>query len=219
MKIVRVRRRSFGLIVERDATLTVRAPKNASMAEIERVVRAKGDWIRKKQEYAKKTYKPFKQNQFISGENFYYLGEQYPLFLVENLDAHLAFDGGKFLLSRRHEEKARTVFAGWYRKQAKTMIEESVIHYAEQTGLKHGKIKLNSAMKRWGSCSYNGNLNFSWRLAMAPLASLDYVVVHELAHLVHKNHSKSFWEKVRQIMPDYKPHEKWLKDNGHLLNI
>ena len=216
--IVRCRRRSFGLVVGRDATLTIRAPMRASMAEIHRVVREKERWIKRKQEHARKTYLEFKPRNFVSGESFYFLGCQHKMFLVENSDVPLKFDKG-FLLSIRHEGSARKVFADWYRKQAQTLVEESARHYAGLAGLTYAKIKINGALKRWGSCSHNGNLNFSWRLAMAPLASLDYVVVHELSHLVHKNHSKVFWEKVRSFMPDYKIHEKWLKDNGHLLNF
>ncbi len=91
--------------------------------------------------------------------------------------------------------------------------------YSEMTGLIHRSIKITSAKKRFGSCSPNGSLNFSWRLMMAPLNIIDYVVVHELVHIEERNHSKNFWNKVRIILPDYKQSEKWLKDNSQLLTI
>ena len=80
--------------------------------------------------------------------------------------------------------------------------------------LKYDKIIITGAMKRWGSCSSKGNLNFAWRLVMAPIDIIDYVVVHELSHIVHRNHSKRFWEQVETIFPDYKIKRKWLKEYG-----
>ncbi|MBC8489925.1 MAG: M48 family metallopeptidase [Bacteroidetes bacterium] len=107
----------------------------------------------------------------------------------------------------------------WYKLQLLKTITERVCMYSEMTGLIHRSIKITSAKKRFGSCSPNGSLNFSWRLMMAPLNIIDYVVVHELVHIEERNHSKNFWNKVRIILPDYKQSEKWLKDNSQLLTI
>ena len=87
----------------------------------------------------------------------------------------------------------------------------------KQTDLQYAKIRISNARTRWGSCGFNANLSFSWRLVMAPLPVIDYVVAHELAHLMHKNHSQRFWAAVRALFPDYEVHKKWLKLNGHLL--
>jgi predicted metal-dependent hydrolase len=92
-----------------------------------------------------------------------------------------------------------------------------VDHYASQYGFQYKKIGITSAQTRWGSCSANGSLNFSWRLILAPMEAVDYVVVHELVHTVHHNHSRRFWQKVGKIMPDYKERRKWLRKNGQRL--
>jgi len=105
----------------------------------------------------------------------------------------------------------------WYKERAYEKISERVQWYALKNGFQYNKIKITQAQKRWGSCSSKGNLNFSWRLIMAPLPVVDYVVVHELAHLVEKNHSKAFWSKVKMLMTDYQKQQEWLKRNGHLL--
>ncbi|MFH1362083.1 MAG: M48 family metallopeptidase [bacterium] len=101
--------------------------------------------------------------------------------------------------------------------KARELIPERVAYYSALYRIKYSRIKINSAKKRWGSCSAKGNLNFSWRLAMVPLEVIDYVVVHELAHIVHRNHSKRFWALVAKLYPNYKACRKWLRHDGHLL--
>ncbi|OGC05763.1 hypothetical protein A3H38_03935 [candidate division WOR-1 bacterium RIFCSPLOWO2_02_FULL_46_20] len=105
-----------------------------------------------------------------------------------------------------------------YWEQACSTIIKRVDHYCVTTGLKYRKFSLSRARRRWGSCSQSGNVRFNWRLILVPLPVIDYVVVHELMHLVVKNHSKKFWRKVSEIMPNYRVHRKWLRENGQLLS-
>ncbi len=98
-------------------------------------------------------------------------------------------------------------------------ITEQVEKRAREMGVSFVSIKITSAAKRWGSCSHNGKLNFSYRLGAVPPEVLDYVVVHELAHIAHHNHSRNFWDKVRSACPDYKIHHKWLRDNHYSFEI
>jgi len=106
-----------------------------------------------------------------------------------------------------------------YREAAKDYIPKRVEYYHQFTGGNYQKITIRDQKTRWGSCSSNGTLSFSFRLMLAPPRVLDYVVVHELCHLTHMNHSKEFWNMVENILPDYKEHRKWLKENGHTLRI
>jgi len=103
------------------------------------------------------------------------------------------------------------------RQKAQELIPERVAHYSNLTGINYLRVKINSAKKRWGSCSKAGNLNFSWRLVLVPLEVLDYVVVHELSHIIHRNHSKRFWALLAKLYPSCKACRKWLKNEGHLL--
>lgn len=107
--------------------------------------------------------------------------------------------------------------AAEYWEQAYITIKQRVDCYCEVTGLKYSKFSLSKARRRWGSCSSNGNIRFNWRLVLSPLPVIDYVVVHELMHLVVKNHSKKFWNKVGELIPNYKIQRKWLRANGRLL--
>ena len=100
-----------------------------------------------------------------------------------------------------------------YKKEAKQIIIPRVQEFAQKYGFTYNSIKITSAMTRWGSCTSKKNLNFTYRLALAPERVRDYVIVHELCHLRQMNHSKKFWSEVASIMPDYKDQEKWLKEN------
>jgi predicted metal-dependent hydrolase len=107
----------------------------------------------------------------------------------------------------------------WYRNQAKQVLTEQAARYACSTGLSYKKINITGAQKRWGSCSSSGNLNFSWRLVMAPMEVVEYVIVHELVHLREQNHSARFWKLVSEILPEYRSQRRWLNEKGYLLHL
>jgi predicted metal-dependent hydrolase len=100
-----------------------------------------------------------------------------------------------------------------------TMISERVNIYSAKHGFAPKQVKITSARTRWGSCSPDGTLNFTWRLVMAPLDVIDYVVVHELVHLRVKNHSRKFWKAVEEIMPGWRLQRKWLREHGEKLGL
>ena len=114
---------------------------------------------------------------------------------------------------------AGIVLEHWYRKEAAKAIKESVERHGRQMQVTYGRVAIKDQKTRWGSCSSLGNLNFNYRLIMAPERVLDYVVVHELAHRVHMNHSKAFWDLVGQVMPEYEQCRIWLKEHGSELMI
>lgn len=101
-----------------------------------------------------------------------------------------------------------------YRAQASEVFARKAAYYAARMGVTYNKITIRDQKTRWGSCSGKGNLNFNWRLVLAPVPVLDYVVVHELAHRREMNHSSRFWDIVGEIMPDYQIHRRWLRDHG-----
>ncbi|MCI8528842.1 MAG: M48 family metallopeptidase [Lachnospiraceae bacterium] len=106
-----------------------------------------------------------------------------------------------------------------YRKTARTKFEQRVTYYHKITGGRFTSITIRDQKSRWGSCSSSGTLSFNYRLIFAPAIVLDYVVVHELCHLTHMNHSKDFWNMVAAVMPDYQIHRQWLRDHGHELSL
>jgi len=221
IKIVRSRRKTIALIVQSDGSLLVRAPLRVTQRQILDVVQQQAEWVRSRQEAARQRAAAAPPKAFVEGEIFNYLGQPYRLVIANAARPALALDAqaGQFRLARAAQPGVAALFEAWYRRQARQVFTERVAFYARQIGLQPQKLRISSARTRWGSCSSRGTLSFTWRLVMAPLPVIDYVVVHELCHLQVRNHSKDFWNKVRAIMPDYKERARWLRVNGHLLRL
>ena len=216
-KLIRSKRRTIALIIERDGTLIVRAPMRVSQVMIESFIQQKADWIMRTREKIK-TIEQTPTRQYVDGEKFLFLGSFFDLKLVRPQRPPLQFDRG-FILSQSMQQKGRQYFAKWYKERAYEIISERVQEYSQRFSFAPRRVKISSARTRWGSCSPDGTLNFTWRLIMAPLEMIDYVVVHELAHLRVKNHSSKFWKVVESIDPEYRKKRKWLRENGGKLNL
>ena len=215
--LIRSKRKTISLVVTQDARLIIYAPSTTPKEYIQDLVFKKRFWIKKKQEIARGRYKRNPPKEFVSGEAFLFLGNVYRLEIVDDgIDIEL---GDSLKIPKRLLPHAKYSLINWYKKQARMKIAERVEWYAKLAGVQYESIKITEAERRLGSCGISGRLNFSWRLIMAPLGIIDYVVIHELSHLEHKNHSSKFWNKVKTIVPDYKQREKWLKDNSFSLTI
>jgi len=217
-QIIHTKRRTIALIVNNDGRLIVRAPLRATQKQILQVVDRKADWIKSKQELVKTRNAQFVPKAYANGEEFLYLGKFYKL-LIQGDTKHPLRLGDQFYISKKDLARAELVFKKWYIDQAKKVITGRVDNYAAIHGFLYHQVKITSAQTRWGSCSPSGNLNFSWRLVMAPMQVIDYVVIHELVHLQVKNHSNRFWDKVKVILPGYAQQLKWLKIYGHMLRL
>ena len=216
--LIHSRRKTVALIIQRDGSLTVRAPLRMSESSIQEFVQNHTEWIRKKQALLKASPPPL-QKSYVKGETFLYLGKEVPLMLVAPQRPALTFNGGRFRLGRSALPKARQVFINWYTAQARVVISDRVAFHANKNKFTWQKIRISSARTRWGSCSSNGTLSFTWRLVLAPPEVIDYVVVHELVHTRIRDHSPKLWRRVAEIMPEYKRCVSWLKKNGHLLSL
>ncbi len=212
------RRKTISLHVREGGEVVIRAPYRVSKREIEEFIREKEAWILNKLAEEKERAKKL-QKAFIPGEKFLYLGEWYPLQIEESdgdaLPLKLSF--GKFILNGDHAQDARNLFVEWYKREAKEKIEGRVHYYSERFQLFPKGTRITGARSRWGSCSRDNRLSFSWRIIMAPLTIIDYVLAHELVHIREKNHSKKFWTALEAILPDYKQRRVWLRKNGHWL--
>jgi len=215
-KIIRSKRKTLSLQIAEDGTLIIRSPYKTDEKTIYQIIIKHKDWIEKKQK--EMLSKSQLKNEVTNRKMFLYLGNRYKLQIVKDQRIPMIFDEG-FFLSESHLNDEREILLKWYKLKSYEIISERVDMYATKYGFKYEKIKITNAQKRWGSCSSNGNLNFSWRIIMAPMEVIDYVVIHELVHLVERNHSRSFWEKVKLLYPQYEKHNEWLKENGYLLNL
>ena len=216
-KIIRSYRRTVALEVTPAATVIVRAPLRTSTEYIEEVIQKKSSWILRKMDDVKR--RPFSPpHEYADGEMFLYLGHSYPLQIVEKGSITIE-RGDRLYVSRIFMPDIRNQLKYWYREEALREISAWCMHLSLKTGPFPVTIRITDAQQRWGSCTPKGGVNFSWRLVQAPPEMVDYVVVHELVHLIQPDHSKKFWDKVRKIMPDYEIRRYWLKDHVGLLKI
>jgi len=216
-KIVRSRRRTIALVITAEAQLIVRAPLRAPVAMIEGVIREKQDWIRKKIAEMKERPQAV-VHAYEEGEIFWFLGRPYPLHIVDGMGAGIQRTD-RLCVSRPLVPDIRNRVKRWYMEEAKKEIHGRCMWFSMKTGHVPTSIRISDARQRWGSCNHRHGLNFSWRLIQAPPGIVDYVVVHELVHISQPDHSRKFWAKVREIMPDYAERRAWLRENERLLRI
>lgn len=202
------RRRVAFAIRPEDGALTILVPRRLSVAEIRRLVERNAELIETLRarvlEYKARRTVP----SFSEGSNFHYLGQLYPLRFSRRI---LAFDEA-FLVPAGGGDAVRLGLETLYRQLAAELLSAKVPAFAERFELTCSRIRVGGARRRWGSCSRSGSLNFSWRLVRWPEPVVDYVVIHELAHRVELNHSARFWREVGRMCPNYREHDRFLRD-------
>jgi len=216
-KIIRSRRRTIGLEVTPAATLIVRVPMRTPAKYIEEIIRQKSSWILRKLDEMKR--RPVSTcHEYAEGELFLFLGREYPLHIVD--DGSMTVErSDRLYVSGMLMPDIRNHLKHWYIEEAQREIHARCMWFSMKMGHVPATIRITDARKRWGSCTHKGVLNFSWRLIQAPPEIVDYVIVHELVHISQPDHSKKFWAKMREIMPDYERRRKWLRENERLLKI
>jgi hypothetical protein len=217
IQLIRSARRSISIQVLADGSLVVRAPLRLPAGYLERLLSEKTAWIHQKQAEAGQRRlpglgEPGGKRRFEAGQTFPFLGQDYPLEIVERQAVPLRLEGG-FRLQRAALDQATETFEAWYRAQARAWFTRRLGELAARHGFQYSRMRLSSARTRWGSCSSRGTISLNWRLVLAPPEIVDYVILHELAHLRTPNHSKDFWRLVESLCPEYQQHRKWLKAN------
>lgn len=207
------KRKTLGLVVERDKSVVVLAPKGTTDSTIELFVEKKKFWLFEKINHSPKFGEPKPETPFISGKAIPYLGKNYKLDVIKEPMEGITFKG-KFLLSQQNLQQGKAILEQWYKQKAKERITPLVERYANQLGVAYNDILISDLQYRWGSCTLKGNLNFNWRLIKVPQFVINYVVIHELAHLIELNHSERFWNIVKVQMPNYLEAKEWLRLNG-----
>lgn len=227
-EITRKKVKNISIRIYKDGTVRVSAPDFLPDYYIQEAVYERAEWILSKLKAMEELNKDIHEREYSRGDGVVYLGHEYGLKVIDKVKAEgkASFKEGLFEVEvnpewdvKERETAIREGLTKWYKNEAFRVFKERTLHYSRILELYPDNIRVKEQKSIWGSCSFKGNINFNWRLIMAPLAVLDYVVVHELCHLTHRNHSRNFWQLVEQIMPDYKTRRKWLKDNGGTLRV
>ncbi len=217
--IYSAKRKKVTITVERDRSVVVRAPEGTSPEKIRQVVESKRQWlfekIRHPQKYNDLPHPPGKE--LVNGESLLYLGRHYRIELVDEGE-EIEF-AQKFLIPKKLAGHKRAAFQAWYKQQAAKKILPRVSGHARSLGVTYNQAKIMDSQYQWGSCTPKDNVNFNWRLIKAPMFVIDYVIIHELAHLLEPNHTPRLWNIIRAQIADTEKAKTWLKENGALLEL
>lgn len=225
----RSNRRSLGLTIERDGSVIVRAPLDLGYEKIEKFISDKRIWIQQKLFQKASVNRETPRREFVNGQGFLYLGKSYRLRYLDNSletkarnkskDQKLYLRHGYFELGIKEKPKARNHFISWYKEKAEAKLKERIPRYDKRIGVKVGQFGVSNLGHRWASYSRSGIVNFNWRAIMAPIWVFDYVLLHEMVHMIERRHSKRFWRLVSRVMPDYEEFDRWLAENGADLDL
>lgn len=215
------RYKTLAIAIDPDEGLVLTAPQNLNLQEIEAITKRKAPWIIEKLEHCNNN-NDLTFREFVSGETIRYLGRQYLLKIVETNNEPNCKLHGKWLiasipnemnrLERRIQVKALII--QWFKDKAYFKLRERLDEYADKMNLSYNLLILADQKKRWGSCDIDGNIRVNWRIIMAPLILIDYVVVHELCHLTHRDHTPEFWQFLEDYLPDHHKLRERLKVEG-----
>ncbi|MBX2850091.1 MAG: M48 family metallopeptidase [Acidiferrobacterales bacterium] len=202
--------------------ILARAPEKMRLRTIEQFVHSKQGWIRHHFENRPAAIEPIK---LCDGTKLKLLNEDIILALSLNKRGQAQLVGSYLRLpiiqtQRPIKNSIKDKLIRWYKQQALTCLRDKVAFFADEMSIDFPtsmNVKVRDYQSRWGSCDHKGDLSFNWRIIMAPESTVNYIVVHELAHLIEFNHSAKFWNIVTQQMPDWKQHQLWLNDNGAAL--
>lgn len=209
-KIIWANRKTFCLLIEDNGELVLIAPQKSSLEEITRIVHRKSKWIKRVKKSIEETRKFVPGNKFIEGEIFFYLGIKY-LLKFYNGDEIKCIN--EFLLVPNHNSDViKNQILEWYYSKAESIFIEYLNNYSKIMGVEYSNFRLSNAKTRWGACNRNARISLNWRLIMMPPNVIEYIVVHELSHILYPNHSKAFYEFVEKFCPNYKQQQKLLKD-------
>ena len=214
--LVRSRRKTASIYIERDGQVSVLVPDKLTDRQVEALLESKRKWIYKSLAEWQDLNARRVHRDYVNGEGFLYLGRSYRLKLVSDLAEPLMLKDGYFCLRTNNGSlpDADAAFKAFYRAKGAVRIPPRVAYFQAKMDVEPKAVKVIDLKHRWASCSPGGNLNFHWKCMMAPLTILDYIVVHELAHLVYPNHTEAFWNEVDKVMPDFQERKEWLRVNG-----
>lgn len=219
LAIKRKKRKTASIYIERDGSVSVYVPEHLSDAEVADMVEARQHQIYRNLAKWQLLNETKIDREAVNGESFLYRGRNYYLQFsdavkgIELRDKHFLVEEGK-------QDKLADLFKEFYREKGKEYLPERVTYFAEKMGLKPEEVQVLELKNRWASCSAKRpKLNFHWKVMMAPLTVIDYLIVHELAHLKFTKHDAPFWNEVDKVMPDYAKQKEWLKRYGASLGV
>ena len=225
IEIIRTERSKSASIEIEDDTVKVTVPQNLSDLRIEELIKNRTVWIRQNLKIQTETIRP-KDKEYVNGETFSYLGRNYRLKCLSGGSGEAKLKDGYITVPMERDASGATLqgcvrqsLTQWYQARALEKLKEKTKRYSAILGVSPQSVGVKEYKARWGSCSSSGDVTYNWRIIMAPHHIVDYIVVHELCHLLEHNHGPKYWKHVQNVVPNYKERREWLKVNGLSLKI
>lgn len=218
------KRRSLKIYIDLYGNVEVQAPKGISDEIVIQLLEEKWDWIQQRTKEMKDRILGPQVKVYEHGERFLYIGNEYPILISQDMDIEkdfVVFEGEKLHISVKQleDERIKQALKRFYYQQCKMLVERGIQTYQGNFKIKPRSIRITNSNNNWGTCDSKRQLTFNWKLAMAPQKVIDYVVVHEMCHMVHLNHDRSFWRLVGKILPNYEQQENWLASSSWKMTV
>ena len=210
-------RNRLRITVQPDISIVAKAPLDHSLDEVQTKLKKRASWMAQQLEYFDQYHPILPERQFVSGETHYYLGRQYRLKVMPGSENDVKLIGKYFVLTTtqpENPERKQQILHDWYTSHARVFIQNRVKLFTDrliELSAKTPEIKYRRMNKRWGSCTPSGVITFNTELIKAPTHCIDYVVLHELCHLVHEGHNVKFYHLLDVLMPDWKKRKERLE--------
>lgn len=222
--LIRSDRKTADIVIERSGDVIVRAPNGVDDEKVREAVANRALWVHRSLAEWEDLNSSRRHRPLVQGQGFAYLGRSYRLKFIEDSETPLRLKNGRWELSeefvaREGEAAARKAFRDFYANKGMLIFSECVRQFAPRVGVKPGVIAVKELGYHWASCGRGGALNFHWKTLMAPQTVIDYIVVHELCHLRHRDHSDAFWNEVDKVIPQYQERKEWLRKHGASLDL
>lgn len=222
--LIRSDRKTADIVIERSGEIIVRAPQGIDEEAVRKAVADRALWVHRSLAEQEDLNGSRKRRPLVQGQGFPYLGRAYRLKFVSDSPVPLRLKNGRWemcevWLTRSGEAAARKAFRDLYIARGQSIYRERVQALVPLVGVEPGAIAVKELGFHWASCGTAGALNFHWKTLMAPQGVIDYIVVHELCHLRHRDHSDAFWNEVDKVLPRYRERRDWLRRNGASLDL
>ena len=220
VQVVRTKRIKTASIQIKDGLVRALVPDQISDFKVETLIKKRMPWIRKKLEDESKIIIP-STKEYVSGESLTYLGKNYRLKVIASSKCSVKLISGYIEVStpKKSPNKIKELLTQWYIDHAMERLKEKTDRYSNIIGVSPNTVSVRDYKSKWGSCSSDGKISYNWRIIMSPHRIVDYIVIHELCHMLEHNHSKDFWQHVSRNCHDYKECRNWLKINGRVLTV
>lgn len=206
------RRSTFGLTVDRDSSVELALPTEASIEEAREFVERKLFWVYSKLE-EQTLYADATAREYVDGEGFYYLGRHLRLAFREGAEA-VHIDSDRLVVPERRRSDVENAVPAWYKEKAREWLPGRIRHFADRVGAEPDGLTVRDLGYHWGSCGSGDRVYVHWKTMMLPPPIADYVVAHEVVHLVEPHHGDAFWERLHRCMPNYRERKRWLDEHG-----